>query len=420
MLFYQAKPIFPVGKSTEKNTLATFRATVPDLRGTTLSVAAAYFYQVWVNGKFVAFGPARTAKYYARVDRLPLDDYAKDGENEIVIMVQNHHCRALSYIFQKGFLQAELTRGEEVLLATGKDFEAYLPTTRIQKVKRYSVQRHFAEAWNYLDGSALCDPTCRAEVEVIEDAPTPIERRAPYAYYEDLMEVTAASIGTLAPDESRRVRTAPYSFPLTERWGYFTEEEILHRPYEFLQRHAQTKTAGNVALPIDLGELEYAIFDFKQIQTGFVKLALTAAKDAEIAVGFTEDASPDEFAFTNMNVYNAITLLVKEGRSIDFNSFEPYVGRYFIVAVQKGAVKLESFGIKTFIHTPHGILPAEPEDPTLRSIFRGAVRTFTHNAVDIYMDCPSRERAGWLCDSFFPGKTEYALFGNTMVEGEQM
>ena len=32
------------------------------------------------------------------------------------------------------------------------------------------------------------------------------------------------------------------------------------------------------------------------------------------------------------------------------------------------------------------------------------------------MDCPSRERAGWLCDSFFTGKTEYALFGNTQVE----
>ena len=53
---------------------------------------------------------------------------------------------------------------------------------------------------------------------------------------------------------------------------------------------------------------------------------------------------------------------------------------------------------------------------TLDSICRGAVRTFAHNSVDLYMDCPSRERAGWLCDSYFTAKTEYALTGETKVE----
>ena len=32
------------------------------------------------------------------------------------------------------------------------------------------------------------------------------------------------------------------------------------------------------------------------------------------------------------------------------------------------------------------------------------------------MDCPSRERAGWLCDSFFTSRTEYALTGRSTVE----
>jgi alpha-L-rhamnosidase len=42
--------------------------------------------------------------------------------------------------------------------------------------------------------------------------------------------------------------------------------------------------------------------------------------------------------------------------------------------------------------------------------------TFAHNAVDLYSDCPSRERAGWLCDSFFTGKVEHFLTGKTAVE----
>ena len=34
------------------------------------------------------------------------------------------------------------------------------------------------------------------------------------------------------------------------------------------------------------------------------------------------------------------------------------------------------------------------------------------------MDCPSRERAGWLCDSYYTGQSEYYFTGTTMVENE--
>ncbi len=415
-MFTKAKPIFPVHKSTEKNVFAAFRATAADLHGTSLAITAFSFYQVWVNGKFVAFGPARTAKHYARVDILPLDGYARDGENEIVITVNGHYCRALSTVFQPSFVQAELCRGKEVLLATGYDFDAYLPTCKVQKVKRYSVQRHFSEVWDYQNGSALCDPACRVDTEVLANAPTPIERRAPYAYYEDISLNSTASHGTLAYDASLPVRTSPYSFQPSDRWGYYTDDELLCRPYEWIQERKQIKAAGMTALPLTLCENDYAIFDFTRIEVGFIKLLATASEDADVIIGFTEDADADNFQFTNMNVYNAQELLIGAGRSIDHMSFEPYVGRCFIVAVRKGTICLNGFGIKTFMHDPNGVRIPEPADPTLRSIFRGAVRTFVHNAVDIYMDCPSRERAGWLCDSYFTGKTEYALFGNTQVE----
>lgn len=45
-----------------------------------------------------------------------------------------------------------------------------------------------------------------------------------------------------------------------------------------------------------------------------------------------------------------------------------------------------------------------------------AIETFRQNAVDLFFDCPSRERAGWLCDSFFTGRVEYLLTGKTAIE----
>ena len=57
-----------------------------------------------------------------------------------------------------------------------------------------------------------------------------------------------------------------------------------------------------------------------------------------------------------------------------------------------------------------------PEQKQLREIADAAVRTYRQNALDLFMDCPSRERAGWLCDSFFTARTEHALTGQCTVE----
>ncbi|MHB8336004.1 MAG: alpha-L-rhamnosidase-related protein [Ignavibacteriaceae bacterium] len=44
------------------------------------------------------------------------------------------------------------------------------------------------------------------------------------------------------------------------------------------------------------------------------------------------------------------------------------------------------------------------DDDSLNEIYSAAVQTFRQNSVDIFADCPSRERGGWLCDSYFPHK----------------
>lgn len=45
-----------------------------------------------------------------------------------------------------------------------------------------------------------------------------------------------------------------------------------------------------------------------------------------------------------------------------------------------------------------------------------ARHTFAHNAVDLLTDCPSRERAGWLSDSFFSSVAERVFTGDNKVE----
>lgn len=416
MFFYQAKAIFPQGAEREQNRFATFRAEVGSLRDTALSITAASFYQLYVNGKFVAFGPARTAEGYARVDVLPLDAYDEGAHNELVIAVVGYHVRSLSTVRQPAFLIAELRRGEEVLCATGRDFTGYLPTCKLQKVERYSVQRHFTEIWDFREGTDLTPDSARVPLAIVKDAPTPIARRAPYPYYEDILLGKTTSGGTLAFDDTLPYRETAHSFKPNEYWGVFPREEVVSHPFEWIQRRHQNQTADVCELPLTLHENEYVILDFSRIETGFVLLSATAEENADLVIAFSEDSTPTQFSFTRMNVHNVLEYLLGAGQTVDTQSFEPYVMRYAIVAVRSGSVRLHKFGIKTFMHTVADARMPALDDPTLAAVYRAAIRTFAHNAVDLFTDCPSRERAGWLCDSYFTAKTEHALYGNTQVE----
>ena len=410
-MFQIAKPIFPAGKSETLNAFAVFRARVPSLVGARLHITSAYFYRVSVNGRFLAFGPARAAKGYAREDILELGACAPADENTVLVEVAGYHNRSLSTVYQPSYLLAEIEADGAVLAATGRDFEAFLPATRIREVERYSYQRHFSEVWD-LTADPLGAPV------PVDPVPAPqiLDRVAPYPHYGDIPLPSASSRGVLVPDESLPVHSNYYSGgSISERWGSFPPEQIAYRPYGWIQSHRQDRTAGVSPFPFRLGAGEYAILDFSRIETGFLRLLASSAAGADLAVGFSEDGSPDLFAYTNMHAHNALEVILPAGET-DFLSFEPYTVRYAIVAVKSGSVTLRGFGVKTFEHDTSAVVIPPISDPTLKSIYRAAVRTFAHNAVDIFTDCPSRERAGWLCDSYFTGKVEYALFGASPVE----
>lgn len=410
-MFRIAKPI--VVKETENvlNAFAEFAAETSSLSGAELHICAADFYRVTVNGQFVAHGPARTAKGYARMDRIPLDGFGTDGQqNRVVISVAGYQCRSMSTVQQRMFLWAEIVRDGEVLAATGRDFAGFLTGAKVRKTARYSVQRHFLEEWD-LRSSLRARPV---PVEVMEDPPQVIERIAPYPAYTDTALAAASSLGAFRHEPPEKIKTNAYSFQPDDYWGSYRDDEVKHS-YIWVQEQKQLPDCGEAALPVEIPAGRYAIFQFQLMQTGFLQLSGTAEEGTEAVLAFSEHAAPDHFAFTDMNAQNVIDLTL--GGAFDLLSFEPYTFRFAALFVRAGSVRLEGFGAKSYVGDVSDVLiPDEVTDPCLRKIYSGAVRTFAHNALDLYTDCPSRERAGWLCDSYFTGKVEYCLHGKTPVE----
>lgn len=108
-MFQNAKPVWPKGRSREKNVFAAFALqagpALPDGK-LSLHVAGATFYRVYVDGAFLGFGPARTAFGYAREDVFSLAR-PESGNIHVVIEVCGYYCRSLSTVLQPSFLMAD-------------------------------------------------------------------------------------------------------------------------------------------------------------------------------------------------------------------------------------------------------------------------------------------------------------------------
>lgn len=90
--------------------------------------------------------------------------------------------------------------------------------------------------------------------------------------------------------------------------------------------------------------------------------------------------------------------------------------RYAKIFCAKGKVRIRRFVMKELANPIGEEFVFSCSDDKIQKLFEAALNTFKYNCVDILMDCPSRERAGWLCDGYFTGHVEHILTGRNDVE----
>ncbi len=419
-MFQQAVPVWAAGASWEMNTRICLCAA-QDLRGSVLRITTAYFYRVWINGQFAGFGPARAAKGYARVDELPLSAWAT-GNDTICIEAVGYACRSLSTAYQPSFVCAEVCRGDEVLCATGtdRDFELYRDPWLVQRTERFSMQRHFGEIYDKRMERFGDDHRVTAERV---PAPEYLPRRVPMPLYRTLELTEAASTGTFDYHADRRVRKNHYSGSDNPHWGrqnpvywgVFAEEEIPHKPFRWVKKLDMQPTGHNAALPVRLTAGEYILLDFGQVETGFLRWQAQLEQECDVILAWSESSNRDVLTVMDINCQNVTEHFLPAGAA-DEMVFEPNTCRTAALFVKSGTLVLNGFGMLTYERDMRGARVPETDDPELAQICRAAINTFAQNAVDLYMDCPSRERGGWLCDSWFTAQAEYFLLGGCEAE----
>ena len=411
--FLAARPVWPAGQERKMNAFVEFRASFRTQPGEQpiLRVTGSSVYRVRLNGEFAGYGPARAAKGFFRVDEWPL---AASGElNDLVIEVSAYNCNNYYIAEWPGFLQAEVVVGDRVLAATGCDFTAY-ETPRVVKCSRYSYQRGFGEAYRLALGWK------GKSLPLAEQPAVPlVERIAP------LPDVTVTKLG--APFAATTVRRKEH---VTYRPSRFVDkpeptfklfdvselEVNLWRELQYFETTESTSSqklaaAGRFAIPSGHG----VAFDVGFNETGFPGLTVSCTKPGRLWLVFDEILRDGKVDPLRYSVANGIVWDLQPGR-YRLESFEPYTFRYLHVFALDGEMEVSDPYVRAFKNPDAKKARFSSSDPVLDKIFTAARETFAQNAVDVFTDCPSRERAGWLCDSFFTARSSAMFTGNTDME----
>ena len=409
--FSVAVPVWPEGRERRMNDFVEFRAffDLPEGARPVLRITGASVYRIRLNGAFAGYGPARAAPGFFRVDEWPLA--AKPGRNELSIEVSAYNCNTFYIPEHPAFLQAEVDCNGRILAATGRgsDFSAFA-TTRITKCSRYSYQRAFGEAYRpslYGEGAKLA--------LVAQPAVRLVERIAAYPKFE--------FNGAFGPSSRTRVRIEPSGeYPPArfvdgvQSWfKCYAHTNLDVNIYDTL-RHTRVFSDGGKAKGRRITAGEGVQYDVGRNASGFIVLDVECLKAGTLWVAFDEVLQGGVVApMRSREVANAVCFEMKPGRR-RIETFEPYTMRHIHAYTFDGEFNLGKAGIREYRSPAADAAALRTSDASLDAIFAAARETFAQNAVDVFTDCPGRERAGWLCDSFFLARASALLTGSTDLE----
>ncbi len=429
--FHAAQPVWAAGRETEMNLAIGFRAdfTSQAHQPVTLRLACSTVYRAWINNHFIAYGPARGPHGYYRVDELSLTPYLRDGKNTVAIEVVGYNVNSYDTLDQPSFLQAEITNGDKLLAATAAEntsFHATLLTERVQKVQRYSFQRPFIEVYRLSPGCdqwrAAKQPMADSEVVISRVASKQLlPRRVPLPQFEVRQPVRVVSRGRVTKQVPAKPLWKDRSLVnISSKLKGYPERELAVIPSIELQQYASVQTAAvdqpyQPGAKLTLSQGTYQIVDLGVNVTGMPGARVTCKTPCRLWLAFDEILSGDDVDFKRLGCVNVISYNLQPGE-YKVESLEPYTLRYLKLICVTGACDVTYIHLREYKHPQPQVAKFSCRDERLNRIYAAGIETYRQNAVDIFMDCPSRERAGWLCDSFFTARVAHDVTGTTQVE----
>ena len=424
----KAIPIWAEGREKEMNLTLGFRGIfyAKNNQDYQLKITASTLYRVFLNGTFIGYGPARTAHGYFRVDEYDLNKQVRNGENILAIEVAGYNVNSYYILDQPSFLQAEIESDGKIVLATGTDgsFNAFQPDQRLQKVERYSFQRPFTEYYRLKNDCDQWKTSTKVPFESLKLAIQPAVKLLPrnllLPEFKQVHPKIICSRGTIQFQKPEKYKKDRSLTQISEKLKGYKESELEVLPSQFMQeitnKSQDTLAKPYVADKINLVGNEFVTFDFGTNLSGFIGGKISCDEPSKVFFYFDEILTDGDVNTKKRmpDVNNQVVYELEPG-IYNLETFESYTFKYLKVIVLKGKCQLQNIYLREYAYPENPRATFNSSNNKLNEIYKAARQSFRQNAVDIFMDCPSRERAGWLCDSYFSAIMEKDFTGHSAV-----
>ena len=395
------------------------------LSGITARLTARNFYRLYINGEMIMHGPARTAHGYARVDEIDVTWYLEPGINHIAIEVLaygNEHPIYNRYsndcTMEDGMVIAELACDGRVLCATGREvWQACRIVSRAPVSERISHSRECTEIYFMDDQYYLwkVGQSAFASAAPVDCEPTYLAHEALQPSLEESFFDDLVGFGSCRIDQGKKIETLFYEHSPAY-------EALPEHPTADCRRILETAFGGVCAEYGDEGltlwgdEGMYATFDGGESRVGFIRLVVSCEKAGIIDVVHSELLDTDG---SIPYYHNVVARLHLPAGLTEFIAFEPSLVRYVKLYFRgTGAVTVHSLSVLDYAYPDEHRTSFSCSDEHINRLYAAAKKTLILNTLDIFMDCPERERGGWLCDSLWTGRAAALMLSDPRVERE--
>lgn len=417
-----AYPVFLKGLSENKGIQAGFRLeyiTPADVKRLCLRIAGRTFWKVWLDGELLAVGPARAAHGFARMDEWLLPPAPVGSIHHIAIEVTAQNTLGLQEeTGESAFIWASVMADERELVGTDATTQAVRLYQRRECVEPYSHARPYNElydlnseyySWRVVDGML-------PGAFPVEELPLSVEfipRELPYPCMDVHTECRLMTLSDVTVDNTVRIPFFPYE--TAEKLDTVPEHPAMEGMKDVDSAFTGTIVYADGEIQVS-GTAPYAMeWEFDEAVAGFVGCQFTVNTSSVIDILHT-DRSNGRLNSRRGDGCNEVIRLYCQPGTYDFESFLPYFTKYMRITLRQGSeLTVHRCFLREYQYADRRLGSFSCDDETLNRIYRAAIATFRANTVDVFMDCPDRERGGWLCDSFWSGRAEKLLFGDTSV-----
>ncbi len=383
--------------------LATVPAEVP------ARLTADSRYVLWVNGREVGRGPARSQPGRQRYDSFDLAPYLVAGANVVAVLV-TYYSRANSFwmppagggvggdaalVFEAG--------GGDVELVSDGEWRSHRSRAWTEPADRGSLHRvpveildarELPRGWQDpgFDDSGWSPAAVLATTHI-----GGLARSQPPVF--PFGRLLPRGISQLGGDRVAPARILDSSSRPVPVW---TADHPVARVTQVLLEPDTTPGPAELPATFQVGpdRVHHVGVDFGRVVAGFVELDVEAPAGTVVELQYREREFRRELVDVESAPQTGARYITPLGAST-FAALELNGLRYVHVVVhaeQEATVTIRRLAVREYLYPRTGGAYFRSDDPGLDALYRAGVRTVELNSFDAFTDCPTREQRAWVGD----------------------